>query len=418
MAVNFQQQNLTGRARRFALIIQLLFAKQGLAGKLVTAHRGARHLSLGIRLNDPTKLDPALKLAEPLALHSAAPAVLAQRAGGLIFYQFEIPQAFWEYYTRADLPTQEAIGLAEQRRPVIFTVEDAPHALVAGSTGSGKSEGVKSILMAQLTMHEPGNLALALIDPHGDYPDFHNVAHLIAPIAQDGEKIRHLLRFLVQELAYRKAENIRDGQPVLVVIDEANEVLSVPGNLALVQNLAQGRKYRIHLVIATQKPLHADLPKILDNLDNRFVGRVTDAKVSATVTGQAGLQAHRLTGKGDFLHVSGMTVERFQIAQATHRDFERLPRGETPQPVTVEDTPAIPILPEISGPGRPPVELDPRVLAHYFFHGPQNITHRLARELFGLARTGHTLHRDFCSEFAREYLRIRREQLQKPNLLG
>lgn len=417
MAANFQQVNLTGRARRFALIIRLLFAQQGLAGKLATAQRGARHLSLGIRLNDPTRLDSALKLAEPLALSAAAQAVMAQREAGLVVYQFELPQAFWQFYTRADLPNQEAIGLAEQRRPVIFSL-DPPHALFAGTTGSGKSEAVKSALVALLATNEPGALALGIIDPNGDYGDFYSAAHLALPIEREPENFERTLKFFAAELKHRKEENIRDGQPIVIVIDEAHEILPLGQNLALVQMLAQGRKYNIHLIIATQKPLHADLPKILDNLDNRFVGKVTDAKMSATATGQAGLQAHRLTGKGDFLHVTGALAQRFQVAQATHRDFERLPRGETPEPPPVEQGPILPALPEAQGPGRPPVELDARILAHYFFHGPPNITHRMAREMFGLARTGHTLHRDFCIAFAQEYLKLRRARLQQPLLKG
>ena len=77
-----------------------------------------------------------------------------------------------------------------------------------------------------------------------------------------------------------------------------------------------------------------------------------------------------------------------------------------------------PTLPEISTPGRPPVELDPRILAAYFHYGPQAISHRLAREMFGLARTGHVLHRDFCLEFGREYMRFRRSKSHNQTMKG
>ncbi|MCL4299481.1 MAG: hypothetical protein KJ077_27340 [Anaerolineae bacterium] len=410
MTTNIQQPNLTSRARRYATVIALLFARQGLAGKLTTVHRGARHLSLGIRLADPTKLDAALKLAEPLALHAGAQAVLAHRDAGLIFYQFELAQGFWEYYTRADLPIVEAIGLAETRRPVVYSF-DPPHTLVAGTSGSGKTEAIKSALAALLITNGPDSLGLSVVDPHGDYGDFHNAAHLVMPLAQEPKAFQKVLAHFVSELAHRKANNLRDGRRLVIVIDEAQEVLADGKNLILAQMLAQGRKYRMHLIIGTQKPLHGDLPKILDSLDNRFIGRVTDARVSATVTGQAGLQAHKLTGKGDFLHVTGPNVVRFQVAQATRQDFERLSRRETPVPLVKDylaDLP--PILLDSAPPGRPRVELDPCILAAYWHYDPRRITYKVAAELFGLARTGHTLHRDFCLAFGQELLRLRHKK--------
>ena len=86
-------QNMTTpiirRARHYALIIRLLYARQQLSGQLQQVLRGARHLSYGVKLFDPMQLDKALKLAEPLALASRSQAVLAQRAEGLVTYQFQ-----------------------------------------------------------------------------------------------------------------------------------------------------------------------------------------------------------------------------------------------------------------------------------------------------------------------------------------
>ncbi len=79
-------RQLSARARRYAMILQLLYAKQGIAGKLDRATRGARHLSFGIRLNDPTALDKALKLSENVALASRSQAVLTYRQTGLVIY--------------------------------------------------------------------------------------------------------------------------------------------------------------------------------------------------------------------------------------------------------------------------------------------------------------------------------------------
>ncbi|MBE7469624.1 MAG: hypothetical protein DPW09_17805 [Anaerolineae bacterium] len=404
MATTFQHTNLQGRARRYAIVINLLYGRVGLAGSLKAAHRGARHLSLGVRLSDPTQLDRALKLAEPLALHAGTENVLAQRDGGLVFYQFQLAQGFWEQYTRADV-SGLAVGLAESRRPVLFDL-DPPHALVAGTTGSGKSETLKSILLALLTTYTPQELGVILVDPHRDYSDFANVAHLVMPIANEPGDIRQALAWANNELAHRKAEDIKEGRAIVIAVDEADLALADKMNLEAAKNIAkQARKYRVHLIVSTHKPLHSDLPGILDMLINRFIGLVSDAKISATLTGHAGLQAHKLTGKGDFLHIAGAICERFQVAMATRQDYEALPRTEV-KPVEVNALDLLTLPPE-KPIGRPTLEVDPVIAAQYFWRNPNSISIAMARELFNLSRNGHDLHKKFVLDFITELRRLR-----------
>lgn len=402
---------LTAKAKRFALIIQLLYAKQELTGKLQNLNRGARHLSYGIRLFDPLQLDNALKLAEPLALSCGVNAVMAQRIEGVVSYQVELPQGFWEYYTRADLPNSQAVGLAEQRRPIAFEL-DPPHSLIAGTSGAGKSETLKSILLALMSTYSPLELGVILIDPHNDYSDFKNAAHLIMPLATETEAIRQALAWVNQELAQRKAEDIKDGRVIILAIDEADSVLT-GANLEIAKTIAkQARKYRVHLLVATQKPLHAELPGILDNLLNRFVGQLADANTSARVTGHAGLMAHKLTPKGDFLHVAGPDVLRFQVAMATEADFNRLERREL-SPIggaSVSEVIELPAELPTAAPGRPELQLNPQYLAWYFFHNPEKISRSMAKKLLGLTRDNHELHRDFCREFIKAYLELRQQK--------
>lgn len=404
------QPRLTANAKRFALIVRLLFARQGLTGKLANVTRGARHLSLAVRLADPVKLDNALKLAEPLALASGVNAVLAQRIEGVISYQFELKEMYWLYFTRQDV-TGLAVGLAEQRRPVNFTF-DPPHALIAGTTGSGKSETLKSILVALMTNYRPDELGVIVCDPHNDYQDFHNEAHLLMPVVTEPAGIKNALLWANQELAHRKENNIKDGQTIIVAVDEADTALADSTALEIAQIISkQARKYRIHLLIATQKPLHGKLPGILDNLMNKFVGQLVDAHTSARVTGHAGLQAHKLTPKGDFLHITGPQVNRFQVAMATQADFTRLERGTNVQKSLFIDNPVDlpPELPE-RGPGRPQLQVNPEYAAWYFFHNPDKISRAMARE-FGLTRDNHELHQSFVRDFIKAYLKLRHRQL-------
>lgn len=404
----FSASPMSNRARRYAHVIAALFARQGLSGSLKEASRAARHLTLGIRLNDPTQLDKAVNLSEALALASGVNHVLGQRAAGLVLYQFELPAGYWEFYTRADV-SGLAVGLAERRRPVIFDF-DPPHALVAGTTGSGKSETLKSILIALLTVYTPADLGLILIDPHRDYTDFNHATHLVLPIAHDPPDIAHALAWVNHELVNRKDNDQRAARFIVIVIDEGDQALRDKANLVIAQNLAkQARKFKLHLLLATQKPLHADLPGILDNLGNRFVGQVTDAKMSAILTGQAGLAAHKLTGKGDFLHVTGPQVDRFQVAQATAGDFAKLPRAEIVMP-DIELADMVDFSDELStrpGPGRPALEVSPVIAARYFWQSPETISRAIARDLLGLTRDKHELHKKFVLDFITELRRLR-----------
>lgn len=415
MQNKFQPQ-LTARARMLRNVISVLFAQRKLAGAPLPATRGARHLSLPIRLHNPLEIDKALGLSEPLALASNTSRVIAQRQAGLVIYQFELRQSFWEVYTRSDLPKVEAIGLAERRQPVDFDFKQ-PHALVAGSTNSGKSETIKSVLLSLMESHKPDDLGIVLIDLHNDYDDFQNEAHLIrfdyGTIANDAADIDTALMWTNQQLAQRKRENIKDAKRIVLVIDEADKVLSDDSRLEIVQSIStEGRKFKINVIVGTQKPSHKTLPRILDNLLNRFVGLVSDANVSVNLTGKSGLQAHLLTGQGDFLHIDGADSKRFQVAMVSNSDYQKLERGEiqTIETVTQSDIVELPPIVEQVSAGRPKLELQPDVLAWYLYHHGVNVSRQTAADS-GFTRTIHELHKGFADSVASEYIKLQKQSL-------
>ncbi len=393
-----RKAELKGRAMFFSRVIQALFLTHSLSGyRLKQADRAARHLSLGLQLINPSELDKALKMAENIALSSNTEAVLAQRRAGLVVYQFELNRGYWESYTRQDLPTPEAVGLAEKRKPVEFSFDNDPHALVAGSTGSGKTEALKSILIALMTVYKPDELKLIVADPNHMLIDFDNVAHLALPIARTVKDMQAALLFCNQELAKRKAENIKASYRLCLVLDEATETLLTEQDLAIVKTIAkQGRGFKVNLLLGTQEPTQKDLPGIVNLLLNRYVGKVRNAQQSTQLTGFAGLQAHKLTGKGDFIHVAnGGDATRFQVAQATKTDFNKLERVEVKPVEVTPDMIELPTaLPE-KPPGRPRLEIEPNLIGWYLHHNPQRISIKQAQELMGLTRSSHNLHKGF-----------------------
>jgi len=400
---------LQNRARFYAKVTSLLFSQKELRGRLALVARGARYITLGIRLNNPLTLDAALGLSENLALATNTPAVIAQRRAdmpGLVSYQFQLAEGYWKSYTRSDV-TGLGVGLGEQKRQIDFSFEP-PHCLIAGQTRiAGKTETVRSILTGLFTTYAPGDLQAVICDPHRDYETFHNVAHLAYPLAHSIDDIDAAIVYAGQELVRRKERNARDAQPFVLTIDEAETELENPARRAIVQNIGkEAAKFGMHLIIATQKPKTDNMGDLLNNLGNRFIGKVSDAGTSSRLAGRKMVGCELLTGKGDFLHING-DVERLQVALATTQDIDVLPRAEIATPIIEEeDQPRVLNLSEPKAVGRPVNELDPIAVAWYAFHGPEKITRATAEKVFGLKRYNHIAHRDFAQVMVDELRRL------------
>lgn len=399
---------LIGRAKMYCEALVYLSQRNDLSGIIDTAERGARYLALGVRLANELEIDKALKLSEPLALATNTKVVIAKREAGLVVYQFELAGAFWEKYTRSDLkngPGRVGLGLSDGKRQIDFSFDDVPHTLIAGTTGSGKSEAVKSLLTGLFTAYAPGELQACIVDPDGDHADsFRNVAHLAGVgIASDPADIDRVLTYAHQEFLTRKRANERTRPPFVVVVDEAEDALTGP-RLALVEPISRhGRKYRCHLILATQKPSENALPGLLDKINHRFVGLVQTAHLSAHLTGQAGLDCHKLTGKGDFIRVAGAHTDRLLVALATARDIDRLPRADLPPPEIIEGEVVVLPDPPAVETGRPRVDVDPLKIAYYLLH---EVTRREAKALFGIGQPLHLRHKSFAQAVAIEAGRL------------
>lgn len=365
-------------------------------------------MCFGVRLNDPRQLEKATGLADAFALAAKTDSVLAYPRRGLINYQIQLQDIFWQFYTRADV-SGLAVGLKEQRQPVNFSFDDAPHAIFAGTSGAGKTEAIKSTLVALATTYTPDKLRLVLVDTDSEFDFFSNIAHLALPVATTISQAVRGLQSAYAEFLARKENHLKDKAPLAIVIDEVSDLTGDKANVEILKDIAkQGRKYGIHLILGTQRPSQKELPNIMDNVRNRFVGAVDNAQSSAFLTGHSGLDAHKLTGKGDFLHVVNGQAERFQVAIAREKDIAGVPR-KTPAP-----GPAIParaIARTIEQPsaqaGRPQNKVQPKILAAYIHYGANNISINAARKKFGISRQMHELHKAFALAFLDEFKRLK-----------
>jgi S-DNA-T family DNA segregation ATPase FtsK/SpoIIIE len=237
-------------------------------------------------------------------------------------------------------PVTAVLGLAEDGAPLLIRLPspDVAHILVAGTTGSGKTVLLQTVILSLAMSNWPRHLSLVLIDPKGHaFSLFDGLPHLARPVIRDVEETTEALHSLVRLMEKRGAGseggNGSDvyGQPsVAVVIDELADLLMVGGKAvqrALTRLTQRGREAGIHVIAATQKPTTAVLgPLVKANFPVRLVGRVTSIEDARTATGWGGTGAERLTGRGDFLAVAEGRVLRFQTAHVSPAEIQDVVR--------------------------------------------------------------------------------------------
>lgn len=208
-------------------------------------------------------------------------------------------------------------------QPITWRLDDPgqPHALVAGMSGSGKSNLLLSLIFSLCRNTDPAHLTIYIADGGNSSLLITERLHHVARIETDAPGIAGLVAHVVALIADRKQRSAtQPAHRVLLVVDELANLLAVmrKGEAdALQQNLAtiaaEGRKFGVHLLAATQKPL-AEVTGSLtkSNMAVRFVGAVASNQDSNTALSVAGAGAERLAGRGDFIVRSGMFLRRFQ----------------------------------------------------------------------------------------------------------
>ena len=317
---------------------------QGVECKAREIVRASRVMSLRITLMDPSQIRKIMGtgMDEVLALGLGADAVRISRVTGDIIIEVGLPSQYHKSLSLSAIAREGngvsvPIGVDTSSKVILFSLDDptTPHALIAGSTGSGKSVLLQSIVLGLIRQNSNQEIGIIAIDgkQRGLMP-FSSSRHLLKPLVVDMNLAETTLKWVSDELDRRMSNVSTPGSRIVVVIDEIAELLDRTGGTSgvvaeLLRRLtAMGRELNIHVIAATQHPtvqvLGGSMAKA--NMPLRLVGRVMDAGASALATGQRGMSAHRLTGKGDFLAVCGDNNARFQVAMASQNDFAMLPK--------------------------------------------------------------------------------------------
>lgn len=218
-------------------------------------------------------------------------------------------------------------GMNEYGRAVVLHLSDnAPHFLIAGTTGSGKSVCLRS-MVTQLSQRGD---QLVLID--GKFGEgLRNLDHLpgvVGPLAVDIDTARGALAWTVAEMVRRYEQGDTDAARLCVVIDEVQELISDAAIAEMVRRIAaQGRAAHVSITLATQHPTTkalGDDASIKRNVTGRIALRVSDYKASEVAIGQNTPRADWLLGAGDAYAVVPGQVQRVQIAYIERRDIDRL----------------------------------------------------------------------------------------------
>ena len=321
------KERLQGTLHEFGLTSRVV---DYVSGPLVTTFR--------IEMGEGERVNKIRNLEDDIALTLAAEKVrIFAPIAGTSFVGIEIPNKTRQNVHLGDVlpyakggPLEVAIGRDSAGKPVMADIAKMPHMLVAGTTGSGKSVMINSMIMSLLMRSTPKQVRLIMVDPKRvEFKGYNGLPHLYVPVVTEPRQAASALQWAVSEMERRLkvferagARNIKvynqmcttgklsemDNPPepmpyIVVIIDELSDLMMVAGKdvEASIVRIAQlARAAGIHLVIATQRPsANVVTGLIKSNIDSRVALKVSSGIDSRVILDETG--AERLLGNGDML---------------------------------------------------------------------------------------------------------------------
>jgi len=358
---SFDRKQLPEIARR----ITEKCAEFGVEGEVVEFHPGPVVTTYEFRPAAGIKVTQVMSMSEDLALALSAEAIRIERIPGRSSVGIEVPNPDGgDLIALRDVIESErfaaersllalALGKDVHGEPVVQNLQSMPHLLIAGTTGSGKSVGINTIITSLLFKSTPAQVKLILIDPKMvELEIYRDIPHLLTPIVTDPKKASNALKWAVAQMEERyqilsKFGNVRnidqynraveDKQTVAEVKarlgDEAEdlELAPLPYIVLIIDELAdlmmtapkdveesiariaqKARAVGIHLVVATQRPSTDVLTGVIKaNLPSRIAFKVATKIDSRVVLDGNG--AEKLLGRGDMLYLGPGTSRLHRV---------------------------------------------------------------------------------------------------------
>jgi len=246
-------------------------------------------------------------------------------------------------FKKREIKLPIALGKNISGKPIVGDLTSMPHLLIAGTTGSGKSVCINTIILSLLYRHTPDKCKFILIDPKMlELSTYEGIPHLLCPVITEAKKAASVLGWVVKEMESRyrlmTKEGVRniDGYNakhklampyIVVVVDEMSDLMLVAGKEIenYIQKLSQmARAAGIHIIMATQRPsVDVITGTIKANFPTRISFQVTSKIDSRTILGEQG--AEQLLGKGDMLYMSSANrIVRIHAPFVSDNEIEKI----------------------------------------------------------------------------------------------
>jgi len=300
------------------------------------------------------KVSKIINLSEDLARNTSSTSARVSVIPGKNTVGIEIPNEAresvslreiisYEKFQKKDIKLPIALGKSISGMPIVGDLTSMPHLLIAGTTGSGKSVCINTIIVSLLYKLNPDLCKFILIDPKMlELSTYEGIPHLLTPVITDAKKATSALAWTVKEMNSRYklmskvgVRNI-DGYNakhklkmpyIVVVVDEMSDLMLVAGKEIenYIQKLSQmARAAGIHIIMATQRPsVDVITGTIKANFPTRVSFQVSSKIDSRTILGEQG--AEQLLGKGDMLFMSSANrIVRIHGPYVSENEIEKI----------------------------------------------------------------------------------------------
>ncbi|MFN3208767.1 MAG: DNA translocase FtsK 4TM domain-containing protein [Roseovarius sp.] len=366
--VNIQRHHLSDEAlEENARMLETVLDDYGVKGEIVSVRPGPVVTMYELEPAPGLKASRVIGLADDIARSMSALSARVSTVPGRSVIGIELPNDNREMVSFREILSSRDYGDGNQKLPLalgkdiggdpmVANLAKMPHLLIAGTTGSGKSVAINTMILSLLYKLTPEDLRLVMIDPKMlELSVYDGIPHLLSPVVTDPKKAVVALKWVVAEMEdrYRKMSKMgvrnidgynsrvadalakgemfsrtvqtgfddETGEPVfeteefapekmpfiVVIVDEMADLMMVAGKEieACIQRLAQmARASGIHLIMATQRPsVDVITGTIKANFPTRISFQVTSKIDSRTILGEMG--AEQLLGMGDMLYMAG-----------------------------------------------------------------------------------------------------------------
>jgi S-DNA-T family DNA segregation ATPase FtsK/SpoIIIE len=342
------------RNRPEAKFIEKVLLDFGIDGKIKAINSGPVVSLYEFEPAPGVKVSKIINLSEDLARNTSSTSARVSVISGKNTVGIEIPNETresvslreiisYEKFQKKDVKLPIALGKSISGMPIIGDLTSMPHLLIAGTTGSGKSVCINTIIVSLLYKLSPDLCKFILIDPKMlELSTYEGIPHLLTPVITDAKKATSALAWTVKEMNSRYklmskvgVRNI-DGYNskhklkmpyIVVVVDEMSDLMLVAGKEIenYIQKLSQmARAAGIHIIMATQRPsVDVITGTIKANFPTRISFQVSSKIDSRTILGEQG--AEQLLGKGDMLFMSSANrIVRIHGPFVSEQEIERV----------------------------------------------------------------------------------------------